>query len=98
MSDEPKSAVELAMERLRKKDVSEGVVEHPLTGDQKTAITEVKSRYAAKLAQAEIMHKSKTLGVFDPELKEKLAEEYRRELRQITGDRDRAIEQLRGGA
>ncbi len=38
--DAPKTAYELAMERLRRKDREEGVVERPLTDAQKAAITE----------------------------------------------------------
>jgi hypothetical protein len=98
MSDEPKSAVELAMERLRKKDAADGVVEPSLTDDQKKAIAEARSISEARLAEVQIMHRSKTIGVFDPELLEKLNEEHRRDIRQITGDRDRAIERIRSGA
>jgi hypothetical protein len=98
MSDEPKSAIELAMERLRKKDAADGVVEHVLSDEQKKAIAEAKSICEARLAQAQIMHRSKSAGVFDPEVLEKIAEEYRRDVRQITGDRDRALERIRSGA
>jgi hypothetical protein len=98
MSDEPKSAIELAMERLRKKDVADGVVEQLVTDDQKKAIAEARSICEARLAEVQIMHRSKTMGVFDPELLEKLNEEHRRDIRQITGDRDRAIERIRSGA
>ncbi len=98
MSDEPKSAIELAMERLRKRDAAEGVVDQPLTDDQKRAITEARNICEAKLAQAEIMHRSKTAGVVDPEEVEKLNAEHRRDIYQIKGDRDRAIERIRNGA
>ncbi len=98
MSDEPKSAVELAMERLRQRDVADGVIEQKLTDDQKRAITEARSICDAKLAQAEIMHRSKTVSVFDPEELEKLNAEYRRDISQITGDRDRAVQRIRSGA
>ena len=37
-SDGPKSAFELAMERLRQKDREEGVVERPLSTEQKAAL------------------------------------------------------------
>ncbi len=36
--DAPKSAYEIAMERLRRKDREEGVAERPLTDEQKAAI------------------------------------------------------------
>src|SRR6185369_447566 len=39
----PKSAYELAMERLRKKDEADGVTSTPVTDEQKTAIAEVRN-------------------------------------------------------
>jgi hypothetical protein len=97
MSDEaPKSALELAMERLRRQDVAEGVVEKTLTADQKAAIAEVRQVYAAKVAQEEILFKSKLATTRDPEERMKLEEGYRRELQRLSEDRDRKIEKLRG--
>jgi hypothetical protein len=49
--DEPKSALELAMERLRKKDADAGVAGTPLTDAQRTRIAEVRNFYDAKLAE-----------------------------------------------
>ena len=40
--DEPKSAYELAMERLRKKDAESGAESRPLTDEQRAAIAEVR--------------------------------------------------------
>ncbi len=45
--DAPKSAYELAMARLRKKDQEEGVVDRPITDAQRAAIAE-----ARKVAEA----------------------------------------------
>jgi hypothetical protein len=98
MSDDPKTALEIAMERLHKQDSDRGVVETPLTDQQRKAIAEARSISEAKLAQAEIMHRSKTIGVFEPELREKIDAEYRRDVRHIVEDRDRALEKIRGGA
>ncbi len=44
-SDGPKSAYELAMERLRQKDREAGVEERPLTEKQKAAIAEARQVY-----------------------------------------------------
>src|SRR6266581_2497682 len=55
--DAPKTAYELAMERLRRKDREEGVVERPLTDAQKAAITEARKVYEAKVAEREILHR-----------------------------------------
>ena len=51
MADEaPKSALELAMERLKKKDAEAGVVEHKLTEEQKAAIEQEYRRDLERLA------------------------------------------------
>jgi hypothetical protein len=96
MSDEaPKSALELAMERLRRKDVEDGVVEKTLTAEQKAEIAEVRQVYSAKVAQEEILFKSKLAMTRDPEERMKLEEGYRRDLQRLSEDRDRKIEKLR---
>ena len=92
----PKSAYELAMERLRKKDADEGVTERTLNEDQKTEIAEIRKTYAARLAQEEILFKSKTAGLFDPEALQQLNENYRRDVERLTHERDRKIEKIRG--
>jgi hypothetical protein len=97
MSDEaPKSALELAMERLRRKDVEDGVVEKTLTAEQKAEIAQVRQVYSAKVAQEEILFKSKLATTRDPEERMKLEEGYRRDLQRLSEDRDRKIEKLRG--
>jgi hypothetical protein len=92
-----KSAYELAMERLRKKDEEEGRVETPLTDAQRAAIAEARSLYSARIAEAEILHKSKIAGVFDPAQLEELAENHRRDIARINDDQERAIAKIRGG-
>ena len=49
--DAPKSAFELAMERLRKQDAEQGVVEQKLTDEQKAQIAEARSIYEARVAE-----------------------------------------------
>jgi len=93
----PKSAYELAMARLRKKDQEEGVVERPLTGEQKAAIAEARRVCEARLAEREIMHRSQRARAADPETLEKVDQEYRRDRERITYDRDRKIEEIRKG-
>jgi hypothetical protein len=96
MSDEaPKSALELAMERLRKKDAVEGVVEKGLTEEQKAAIAEVRQVYSAKSAQEEILYKSKLATTWDPDERAKMEEGYRRDGQRMRDDRDRKIEKIR---
>jgi len=96
MDDAPKSALELAMERLKKQDAEQGVSDRSLTGDQKTEIAEVRKMYGAKLAQEEILFKSKTQGYVEPEARRVLEENYRRDVERITHERDRKIEKIRG--
>ena len=96
MEDEgPKSAVELAMARLRKQDVDAGVTDKPLTDAQKTGIAEVRQTYSAKLAQEEILYKSKMQASVDFDERQKMEENYRRDVERLTHERDRKIEKIR---
>lgn len=94
----PKSAYELAMERLRKKDAEAGIVERPLTSEQKAAIAEVRSVYQSKVAQEEIMHRSRLARTVDPAERETLEEEYRRTRERLAAERDEKIERIRAGS
>jgi len=93
----PKSAYELAMERLRKKDAETGAVETPVTDEQRESIAEARRVADAKLAEARIMHRSRTAVLADPVAIAKAEEEHRRDLQRIQDDRDRKIERIRTG-
>ena len=95
MSDAPKSALELAMERLKKKDADAGVVEHKLTDAQKAAIAEARSIYEARVAELQILHRQKQLTAVDPQEIEKIEQEYRRDLERFATDRDSKIRKIR---
>ena len=95
MDDEPKSALELAMARLKKQDADAGVIEHPLTDAQKQEIAEVRKTYAAKLAQEEILQHSKLSGAVDFEQRQTIDEHYRRDVERLNHERDRKIEKIR---
>jgi hypothetical protein len=96
MADEPpKSAYELAMERLRKKDQEAGVLERRLTDEERAAIAEVKKVYEARLAEREILHRSNLAKATDPEAFAKLEDEYRRDRERISSERDRKLEEAR---
>jgi hypothetical protein len=97
MDDGPKSAYELAMERLRKQDAEQGVADKPLSDAQKAEIADVRKVYAAKLAQEEILYKSQLASTFDHAEREKLAENYRREVERLTRERESKIERIREG-
>ena len=96
MSDEaPKSALELAMERLKKKDAEAGVVEHKLTDEQKAAIAEARSVHEARVAELQILHRSKQLTAAEPVEIERIEQEYRRDLERLASDRDSKIKKIR---
>jgi hypothetical protein len=85
------------MARLQKKDKEEGVVDRPLTAEQKAAIAEARKVGEARLAEREIMHRSQRAKAADPETLEKLELEYRRDRERIASERDRKIEEIRQG-
>lgn len=93
--EEPKSAFELAMERLRKKDAEEGVVQQKLTEAQKAAIAEARSIYEARVAERQILHRQKVLTTYDPAEREVIDEQYRRDLDRFANDRDAKIRAIR---
>ena len=97
MSDDgsPKSAYELALERLRRKDREAGVEERSLTDAQRERIAELRRVYDARLAEREILHQGELRRARDPEQLEQLEEQYRRERDRIAAERDRKIEEVR---
>jgi hypothetical protein len=98
MSDSaPKSAYELAMERLRQKDKESNAAERPLTDAQKSAIAEVRQMYQAKAAEREILHQSALRSAGTHEEIEQLNEALRRDTERMAGERDRKIAAIREG-
>ena len=97
MSDQPRSALEIVMERLRKKDAEAGIAEQPISDEQRTAITEARSIYEARVAERKIMHHSALIKVFDPAEREQLEEALRRDLERLESDRDARIRLIREG-
>jgi hypothetical protein len=95
--EEPKTAYELILERLKKKDREAGVEERPLTDEQRQRILDVRKVYEARLAEREILFQSARRKAADRESLEKLEEEYRRDRERVTSERDRKIEEARGG-
>ena len=94
--DKPlKSSLELAMERLARRDADAGVTSRPLTDAQKAEIAETRNFYEAKLAELEVLHQSKINATFDPAERETLDEQYRREREHLTTERDNKIARQR---
>ena len=93
--DAPKSAVELVMERLKQQDAAGDVGATVLTADQKEAIAAARRDYEAAAAEAEILFRSKLAATFDPEARQELEANHRRDLRQSASTRDRKIAAIR---
>jgi len=94
-SDGPKSAYELAMERLRQKDREAGVEERPLTDQQKAAIAEARQVYQARMAEREILHRDAMRKAQNHEEIEKLESELARDRDRLASDRDRKIAEIK---
>jgi len=101
MSDDgaPKSAIELAMERLRKKDADEGVTTRSLTDEQKAAIAEVKSLYDSKIAEQQILQEAAMRRMFGVDAAEvaEVERRFRRERERLASERDARVEKIRRG-
>jgi hypothetical protein len=93
--DGPKSAFELAMERLRQKDRDSGVVERSLTDEQKAAIADVRQVYEAKVAEREILHRDARRHATTHEEVAKLDEALAVDLSRLARDRDSKIAEIR---
>ena len=78
MTDKPlKSAFDLAMDRLKARDLAEGVEEaKPLTKAQKERIAQLRTEAQAKLAELEILHRKNVAGTSDPAVLAKIEENY----------------------
>jgi hypothetical protein len=99
MSDSgaPKTAYELAMERLRKKDEEAGVTRREPTEAEKAAIAEVRSFYQAKIAEIELRHQGRSPVMLDPAEQATIDATYRRDRERLSDERDRKIERIRRG-
>jgi hypothetical protein len=95
MSDAPKSAIDIVMERLRKKDAEAGTEQRPLTDAQRAAIAEARSVYEAQAAERRIMHQSTVAGIFEPAELEERESELRRDLDRFERERDEKIKRIR---
>jgi hypothetical protein len=96
--DEPKplkSALELAMERLQKKDADAGIEARHLTDEQKAAIAEARNFYDSKIAEQEVLHQSRMRGSVDYTERETLEQAYRRDRERLSSERDAKIDRLR---
>jgi hypothetical protein len=95
MTDGPKSALDLVMERLRRKDAESGTEPTPLTDAQRAAIAEVRSIYESQAAERRIMHQSAVAGIFEPDQLAERDAEMRRDLERYERERDEKIKRIR---
>jgi hypothetical protein len=91
----PKSAFELAMERLRSKDAAAGIEHKPLTDEQKAKIAEIRNFYQAKLAELEVLHQGRLKTIADLEERAAREAEYHRDRDRLNSERDAKIEKAR---
>lgn len=95
MSDAPKSALELVMERLKKKDAEAGIEDKPLTDAQRAGIAEARQVYEARVAERRILHDSAVVNIFDPAERAERDADLRRDLDRLASERDSKIRQIR---
>ena len=94
-NDAPKTAYELAMERLRQKDQEGGRVERPLTDEQKAAIADARRVYEAKVAEREILHRDALRKATSHEEVQTLNEQLARDRDRYARERDQRIADIR---
>jgi hypothetical protein len=94
MANLPKSAYELAMERLRAAD-PEGTKKVSLTAKQKEEIAEARRAAAARLAEREILFNDAMNKAVDPAEREKAEGNYVTDRRRIDEDCERQVEAIR---
>ncbi len=97
--DEPKSAFEIAMKKLREKDRQSGeATPATLTQKQKEEIAACRNKAKAQLAEMEILFRStRAAAAAEPEALQKAEEEYARERRRVEERRDEEIARIKSG-
>jgi len=102
MGDRLKSAYELAMEKLTRKDREsppESTAPEKLTAQQKGKIAKIRREAQAKLAEREILFKSEQRAARgDPGQMEKIEEAYRRDREHLLSRQEERIKEVRRGS
>lgn len=89
-----KSAYELAMERLNKKDAEAGIERKRLTDAARAEIADIRSLYRSKLAEAEILHRDALRSTADPAARQGLEEDYQRERARLMREQEARIDKV----
>ena len=99
MSDRLKSAYELAMEKLVRKDKDsppDSTAPEKMTARQKAKIAKIRREAEAKLAEREILFKSEQRAARgEPEQMEKIEEAYRRDRERLLSRQEEQIQEVR---
>lgn len=99
MADErPKTAYELAMERLARKDQEGAAPTRALTEAQKAEIAEVRQVHQSRVAEREILHQAALRKAASYEEIDQLNEALRRDMDRFARERDQKIVRIRGDA
>ena len=93
----PKSAYELAMEKLKRRDEAAGVEVVELNPAQIEAIAEARRTHEARVAECRILHQSALAGAADVQALQEIEANHRRGLARFASDRDKRIERIRRG-
>ena len=92
----PKSAYELAMERLTAQDRAEGIEQRSLSASQKERIAEIRQKAKADMAEVRILRdKSIADALGDPEKLAKIDEHYEIDRRRIESRLETHVQQVR---
>jgi len=97
VADKPRTAFELAMERLKAEDREAGTKETPLTKKQKDAIGEARRVTTARLAEREILFRDAMKKTADADACAAAEREYQIDRQRINDDCEKAVEEIRRG-
>ena len=90
--DEPKSAIEIAMEKLRARGDFD---ERTLSDDQKAEIADIRSLYKSKIAELEIKQRDKIAKATSYEEAQSIQEELVREKTRLNDKMESEVKKVR---
>lgn len=90
--DEPKSAIEIAMEKLRARGDFD---EQPLSDEQKAQIADIRSLYKSKIAELEIKQQDKISKAASYEEMQSLQEELAQEKNRLNDKMESEVKKVK---
>jgi hypothetical protein len=90
--DEPKSAIEIAMEKLRARGDFD---EQPLSDEQKAEIADIRSLYKSKIAELEIKQQDKISKAASYEEMQSLQEELAQEKSRLSDKMETEVKKVK---